>query len=75
MDLANTVDCETDYPSIDHVYYDTDKFTAQLLEEINIEDPRKKEDGEKEKEKDNAQALSSSAVFLASSLMALVHLF
>lgn len=59
---------------MNHVYYDTDKFTAQLLEEIGLEDPRKKDDDEKP-EKDSAQALTSSAIFLASSFMALVHLF
>lgn len=34
--LANTVDCDTDYPSGDHTYADTDAFLNELLKEIGV---------------------------------------
>ena len=34
--LANTVDCDTDYPSGDHTYADTNAYMDLLLKEIGV---------------------------------------
>ena len=37
LTLAQSVDCEQDYPTdVKHTYADIDEFTAQLLEEIGL---------------------------------------
>ena len=37
LTLAQSVDCEQDYPTdVKHTYADIDKFTAQLLEDIGL---------------------------------------
>ena len=38
---AYEVDCDTDYPDINHEYYDVEKFIAELLEDLYLTDTRK----------------------------------
>ena len=39
---AYEVDCDTDYPDINHEYYDVEKFISELLGDLGLTDTRPK---------------------------------